>query len=160
MPVLSTIHINSPLGILRLSGNKTGLQEVAFVDEEVKLSEKIPESLADAVHQLQEYFEGRLKVFNLALNFEGTDLQKQVWQELLKIPYGKTLTYLTLARKLGDEKAIRAVASVNAKNKLAIIVPCHRVIGVGGKLTGYAWGLHRKKWLLELENDTRQTVLF
>lgn len=91
---------------------------------------------------------------------EGTDFQKRVWQQLLDIPFGTTLSYLDLAKQLGDVKAIRAVASANGKNPLWIVVPCHRVIGTDGSLTGYAGGLWRKKWLLEHENPPNQTSLF
>jgi methylated-DNA-[protein]-cysteine S-methyltransferase len=91
---------------------------------------------------------------------QGTEFQKKVWQELLHIPYGKTCSYLDLSKKIGDVKAIRAVASANGKNPLWIVVPCHRVIGTDGSLTGYAGGLWRKKWLLEHENPIKQESLF
>ena len=96
----------------------------------------------------------------MELNPQGTELQKKVWQALVKIPFGKTTSYLELSKTLGDVKAIRAVAAANGKNPLWIVIPCHRVIGSDGSLTGYAGGLHRKKWLLEHENPLKQQSLF
>ena len=116
--------------------------------------------LEDCVLQLNEYFKGDRKQFSLKLNAKGTDFQERVWNELLTIPYGKTSSYLELSKQLGDVKAIRAVANANGKNPLWIIVPCHRVIGSDGSLTGYAGGLHRKKWLLEHESPYKQQSLF
>jgi methylated-DNA-[protein]-cysteine S-methyltransferase len=110
--------------------------------------------------QLQEYFAGTRKTFDFKLNPSGTEFQQKVWQELLNIPYGKTTSYLGLSKKLGDVKAIRAVASANGKNPLWIVVPCHRVIGSDGSLTGYAGGLWRKQWLLEHESGQKQQTLF
>ena len=120
----------------------------------------IPAALEEAVRQLQEYFEGNRTEFTFKLNPSGTDFQKKVWDALLEIPFGKTISYLDLSKRLGDVKAIRAVASANGKNPLWIVVPCHRVIGTNGDLTGYAGGLHRKKWLLEHESPAKQTALF
>jgi methylated-DNA-[protein]-cysteine S-methyltransferase len=130
------------------------------LDENVELSTIIPNDLIEAVTQLQEYFIGKRTEFTFKLNPKGTEFQKKVWQELLQIPYGKTCSYLELSKKLGDVKAIRAVASANGKNPLWIVVPCHRVIGTDGSLTGYAGGLWRKKWLLEHENPIKQESLF
>ena len=123
-------------------------------------SESIPESLLDCATQLKAYFNNKLKTFDLKLNPEGTDFQKKVWKQLEKIPYGKTISYLDLAKQLGDAKTIRAAASANGKNPLWIIVPCHRVIGTDGSLTGYAGGLHRKQWLLNHESEHKQQTLF
>ena len=101
--------------------------------------------------QLNDYFEGKLKEFNIPLLFAGTDFQKRVWNELIKIPFGETESYLGLSKRLGDEKAIRAVATANGANAISIMVPCHRIIGSNGDLVGYAGGLNAKKKLLELE---------
>ena len=120
----------------------------------------IPEVLEDAIHQFREYFEGKRRKFDLTLNPEGTSFQKKVWELLQEIPYGKTISYLELSKRLGNPKAIRAAAAANGKNPLWIIVPCHRVIGSNGDLTGYAGGLHRKKWLLEHESPAKQMALF
>ncbi|MCB0476954.1 MAG: methylated-DNA--[protein]-cysteine S-methyltransferase [Crocinitomicaceae bacterium] len=111
-------------------------------------------------NQLEEYFSSARKEFDLPLLFVGTDFQKRVWQELRNIPFGKTETYLSLSKKMGDVKAIRAVASANGANAISIIVPCHRIIGTDGKLIGYAGGLPAKKKLLELESEEYQLNLF
>lgn len=129
-------------------------------ESEEKITDIIPESLQDCVFQLNEYFEGTRTQFNLKLNPQGSDFQKKVWKQLEQIHYGKTISYLELSKQLGDVKAIRAVANANGKNPLWILVPCHRVIGSDGSLTGYAGGLHRKQWLLEHESPFKQTSLF
>jgi len=157
---METAYITTPLGIAKLEGNEDGLSAVSVLNTEETPTAVIPEVLEDAVYQLQEYFEGQRKDFNLQLNPQGTPFQQGVWEELLNIPYGKTRSYLDLSKKLGDVKAIRAVAAANGKNPLWIIVPCHRVIGSDGSLTGYAGGLHRKKWLLEHESPVKQGSLF
>jgi methylated-DNA-[protein]-cysteine S-methyltransferase len=154
-----TAFINSPLGITKIVGDENGVSIISVLSEG-ELSTKIPNELQEAVSQLQEYFEGKRKDFDFKLNPKGTDFQQKVWQELLNIPFGKTMSYLDLSKKLGDVKAIRAVASANGKNPLWIVVPCHRVIGTDGSLTGYAGGLWRKKWLLEHEIPSHQQSLF
>ncbi|MET7028871.1 methylated-DNA--[protein]-cysteine S-methyltransferase [Sediminicola luteus] len=157
---METAFIKTPLGIAKLEGDEFGLSNVTILDSEEKLTDVIPEELEDAVYQLNEYFEGKRSQFSLTLNPEGTDFQKKVWEALEQIPYGKTVSYLDLSKTLGDPKAIRAVAAANGKNPLWVIVPCHRVIGSDGSLTGYAGGLHRKKWLLEHESPAKQQSLF
>ncbi|HAT66149.1 MAG TPA: cysteine methyltransferase [Flavobacteriaceae bacterium] len=151
--------INSPIGALSIYGDAMGISEVVFRESEIT-SEQIPYCLKDAVSQLTEYFEGKRNHFNLQLNPKGTDFQKKVWQQLQQIPFGKTTSYQEMANLLGDPKVIRAAASANGKNPIAIIIPCHRVIGSDGSLTGYAGGLHRKKWLLQHENPVKQGELF
>ena len=153
-------YIKTPLGVAKLSGSESGLSSVVILDSDEKLTDIIPECLEDAVYQLNEYFEGVRKNFDLELNPEGTEFQKKVWLQLQQIPYGRTTSYLELAKLIGDVKAIRAAAAANGKNPLWIIVPCHRVIGSDGSLTGYAGGLHRKKWLLEHESPHKQQRLF
>ena len=153
------VFFKSPLGITKIVGDANGISEIS-VSDEGEVSVSIPKELKQAVTQLQEYFEGKRIDFNLKLNPKGTEFQQKVWQELLNIPFGKTLSYLELSKKLGDVKAIRAVAAANGKNPLWIVVPCHRVIGTDGSLTGYAGGLGRKKWLLEHENPSNQQSLF
>ena len=128
--------------------------------KEGELSINIPLELKETVNQLQEYFDGKRTDFTFKLNLKGTDFQQKVWRELSKIPFGKTISYLDLAKKLGDPKVIRAAASANGKNPIWIVIPCHRVIGTDGSLTGYAGGLWRKKWLLEHENPSNQQSLF
>lgn len=156
-----TVYIETPLGIAAISGDENGVSSVSVTKNSTKVpSTNIPCFLQDTVTQLQEYFEGNRTNFDLLLNPSGTDFQKKVWDELLNIPFGKTTTYLDMAKRLGDPKCIRAAASANGKNPLWIIVPCHRVIGSDGSLTGYAGGLWRKKWLLDHENPVKQQSLF
>jgi methylated-DNA-[protein]-cysteine S-methyltransferase len=152
--------IKSPLGYTKITGDIDGISLVKVLDSEEKITDIIPQPLEDCAFQLQEYFQGIRKAFDLKLNPEGTPFQKQVWKLLQQIPFGKTISYLDLAKQLGDVKAVRAVANANAKNPLWIIVPCHRVIGSNGSLTGYAGGLHRKEWLLHHENPFKQQSLF
>ena len=152
--------IDSPLGFTKICGDENGVQSISILNSEEKITTVIPEVLEDCVYQLNEYFEGKRKDFSLKLNPQGTEFQNSVWQGLLQIPYGKTCSYLDLSKKLGDVKAIRAVANANGKNPLWIIIPCHRVIGSNGSLTGYAGGLHRKKWLIEHESPYKQQSLF
>ena len=152
--------IKSPLGFTKIIGDEDGIASVTVLNSEEKITDIIPIELEDCVIQLHEYFEGSRKQFDLKLNPSGTDFQKKIWKLLEVIPYGKTTSYLDLSKQHGDVKAIRAVANANGKNPLWIIVPCHRVIGSDGSLTGYAGGLHRKKWLLEHENPYKQQSLF
>lgn len=158
--MISIAYLEIPLGIAILKGDKNGLQSVSVVEKIEDSTSSVPEELQDAVSQLKEYFEGNRIEFDLKLNPQGTEFQKRVWDHLLTIPYGKTATYMDMAKQLGDPKCIRAAASANGKNPLWIIVPCHRVIGSDGSLTGYAGGLSRKKWLLEHENPVKQKSLF
>ena len=155
----TTAYIKTPLGIAKIEGDENGVSVITVLDEE-ETSNEIPLVLQEAVTQLNDYFEKKRTNFDFKLNPKGTDFQKKVWNALLEIPYGKTRTYLEQSKILGDVKAIRAVASANGKNPLWIVVPCHRVIGTDGSLTGYAGGLWRKKWLLEHENPTTQQSLF
>ena len=152
-------HLKTPIGTVKISGNAAGVSEIIFT-EDLEISNQIPEVLQECVTQIEEYFSKNRIVFTFKINQNGTNFQKKVWQELTNIPFGKTISYLDLAKKLGDPKAIRAAASANGKNKLLIVVPCHRVIGSDGSLTGYAGELWRKKWLLENENPTKQESLF
>jgi methylated-DNA-[protein]-cysteine S-methyltransferase len=157
---METCIINSPLGYTKISGNKYGIASVTILNSEEKITDIIPDVLEDCVIQLKEYFEGNRKQFTLKLNPQGTDFQKKVWDKLEQIPFGKTISYLDLSKQLGDVKAIRAVANANGKNPIWVIIPCHRVIGSNGSLTGYAGGLHRKQWLLEHESPYKQQTLF
>jgi methylated-DNA-[protein]-cysteine S-methyltransferase len=159
LKIMETVYIKTPLGIATIIGDKNGISVIS-VSEEGTISLEIPSVLQEAVSQLDDYFEGKRSSFDFKLNPKGTEFQQKVWKALLEIPYGKTRTYLEQSKILGDVKAIRAVASANGKNPLWIVVPCHRVIGSDGSLTGYAGGLWRKKWLLEHENPTTQQSLF
>jgi methylated-DNA-[protein]-cysteine S-methyltransferase len=120
----------------------------------------IPIQIQNCITQLDEYFKGERKDFTIRINPAGTEFQGKVWNSLLKIPYGKTISYLEQAKQFGDEKAIRAIASANGKNPIPIIIPCHRVIGNNGSLTGYAGGILKKQWLLEHEGALQQKTLF
>tara|TARA_R110001583_G_scaffold27778_1_gene98974 strand:+ start:2855 stop:3337 length:483 start_codon:yes stop_codon:yes gene_type:complete len=155
-----TIYYKTPIGSAKIVGNELGIQSITVVDEKMETSTNIPLYLQDCIQQLNEYFDGKRTTFNLKLNPQGTDFQKRVWKELLNVPHGKTRSYLEQSKKLGAIKAIRAVASANGKNPIWIIIPCHRIIGSDGSLTGYAGGLWRKKWLLELESPSPQQSLF
>jgi methylated-DNA-[protein]-cysteine S-methyltransferase len=156
---METVFINTPLGTAKIKGNEEGITLISIL-QEGEISKTIPLELKDAVKQLNEYFKGERVSFTFEMKPKGTDFQKKVWKALLDIPYGKTISYQELALQLGDVKAIRAVATANGKNPLWIAVPCHRVIGSDGSLTGYAGGLWRKKWLLEHENPVKQQSLF
>jgi methylated-DNA-[protein]-cysteine S-methyltransferase len=157
---MESVIIKTPIGFTEIKGDENGISKIYVLDESEELSTIIPNDLIEVVTQLQEYFIGKRTEFTFKLNPKGTEFQKKVWQELLQKPYGKTCSYLELSKKLGDVKAIRAVASANGKNPLWIVVPSHRVIGTDGSLTGYAGGLWRKKWLLEHENPIKQESLF
>ena len=156
---MQTAFINSPLGITKIVGDENGISEISVLNEG-QVSSIIPLVLQNSVSQLQDYFDGKRTDFTFPLHPKGTDFQQRVWKELLNIPFGKTMSYLELSKKLGNLKAIRAVASANGKNPIWIVIPCHRVIGTDGSLTGYAGGLWCKKWLLEHENPTNQQSLF
>ncbi|OAZ03769.1 methylated-DNA--[protein]-cysteine S-methyltransferase [Flavobacterium succinicans] len=156
---METAAINTPLGIAQIIGDTNGIAKISVIDEG-EVSTEIPTVLQEAVTQLSDYFQGNRTHFDFKLNPKGTEFQQKVWQALLEIPFGKTCSYMDLSKKLGDVKAIRAVASANGKNPLWIVVPCHRVIGTDGSLTGYAGGLWRKKWLLEHESPSGQQTLF
>ncbi|TCK67735.1 methylated-DNA-[protein]-cysteine S-methyltransferase [Winogradskyella wandonensis] len=152
--------IETPLGHAKITGDANGISSVSISDTFQELSEIISEELLDCVTQLKAYFRGERQYFDLKLNPSGTVFQKNVWQHLQQISFGKTCSYLDLSKQLGDPKAIRAVANANGKNPLWIIVPCHRVVGSDGSLTGYAGGLHRKQWLINHESSNKQQTLF
>lgn len=152
--------IKSPVGITVIKGDEEGIAEISVLNEDIPLPDSIPAQLKNAVQQLEEYFDGNRTAFDFKMNPKGTEFQKKVWKALLEIPFGTTTSYQALSIKLGDVKAIRAVAAANGKNPLWIVVPCHRVIGSDGSLTGYAGGLWRKKWLLEHETPPIQQSLF
>lgn len=149
-----TTYYHSPVGLLKISGTEDYISEVSFHDvtqKSVGNKKHLPPLLIQCIEQLIQYFHGERRVFELPVSQEGTAFQKEVWNELAAIPYGKTISYLELAIRTGDSKATRAVANANGKNNVAIIIPCHRVIGADKSLVGYGGGLWRKKWLLEHE---------
>jgi len=154
------ISLESTLGILILKSDGQSVTGISFSESD--LPEQNPcEILVKCKKQLIGYFSGKTIAFDLPLHSEGTGFQQKVWTELQKIPYGETITYMELAVRLGDPKAIRAVGTANGRNPIAILIPCHRVIGAGNKLTGYSGGIWRKQWLLQHEmkyNPTKRTL--
>jgi methylated-DNA-[protein]-cysteine S-methyltransferase len=142
---------NSPLGILQLIGNSTYLTHILFSHQQLAMMPNPNAILLETQKQLEEYFEGQRKEFDLPLIPGGTPFQKEVWQHLQTIPYGKSISYQQMSEQMNQALAIRAIASANGKNPIPIIIPCHRVIGSNGKLTGYSGGLHNKLFLLQLE---------
>jgi methylated-DNA-[protein]-cysteine S-methyltransferase len=164
MLAIETTYLKTPLGTAKIVGDKNGIQSISILDEDTisnhLINVKTPFCLQECATQLEAYFNGERDHFNLTVNPKGTHFQKKVWKSLLKIPFGKTKSYLEQSTTLGDVKAIRAVASANGKNPLWIVIPCHRIIGSDGSLTGYAGGIWRKKWLLAHENPVKQHSLF
>ena len=162
MSNLHTAYHQTPIGTAKIVGDENGIQSISLLNDDLSIQVKVPEPecLQDCILQLEEYFKGTRTEFSLKLNPQGTAFQQKVWKELLNIPFNKTKTYLEQTKALGDVKAIRAVAAANGKNPIAIVIPCHRVIGSDGSLTGYAGGLWRKKWLLAHENPVKQQSLF
>lgn len=150
-----TLFHPSPLGMMRLEATESGISELSFLEETVEASVSRMPHLETCALQLDEYFAGNRMAFDLSMEPEGTEFQLKVWEELVKIPLGEKRSYFSIAEALEDPLAVRAVGSANGKNKLAILIPCHRVIGSNGKLTGYAGGLWRKKWLLDHEHAFR-----
>ncbi len=153
-------YYQSPIGLLKIAATDTVICEVVFVDDkaEIKTATFLTPLLQQCIDQLMEYFNGLRQSFSLPVFQEGTPFQNRVWSELLNIQFGKTISYLDLAKRLGDPKVIRAAASTNGKNIISIIVPCHRVIGTNNSLVGYSGGLPRKKWLLNHENKISNGV--
>lgn len=153
-------YYKSPLGIIKIGGTDHYISEITFVEDNKDFtpSENCPTILHECVEQLIEYFNGKRLSFNIPIYQKGTEFQTKVWNELLNIGCGKTISYLTLAKRLGDPNCIRAAASSNGKNHICIVVPCHRVIGSNQSLVGYAGGLWRKKWLLDHENKIANGV--
>jgi len=144
-------YYRSPIGITRIIAEDGFITSVSARDEDHEVLPVDDPLLNEAIQQLDEYFAGRRKEFDLPLKQKGSDFQQEVWQQLCTIPFGKTITYGQQSRILNNPLGIRAIAATNGKNHLWIIVPCHRVIGSDGSLTGYAGGLWRKRWLLDHE---------
>lgn len=146
------IYYQSPIGTLFLESNGTGLTALRFAENEA-VSNAIPQSplLQEACRQLDAYFAGARQTFDIPLALEGTGFRQKVWQALATIPYGATASYRQVAENIGNAKAVRAIGNANHHNPVSIIVPCHRVIGKGGKMVGYAGGVWRKEWLLAHE---------
>ncbi|HEY4064572.1 MAG TPA: methylated-DNA--[protein]-cysteine S-methyltransferase, partial [Puia sp.] len=155
----------SPLGLLRIGGTDTYISEISFIDNiddttgnSSPLQGPVTPMIIQCIEQLIQYFQGQRRVFEFPIYQEGTEFQEKVWNELTAIPFGKTISYLELSRRLGDTKTIRAAASANGRNNIVIVVPCHRVIGSKRDLVGYGGGLWRKKWLLDHETKVMYGV--
>ncbi len=159
MKELYSCYYTSPIGTIEINGSDNGIISLNYVKNAQEYL-SIPECLKDCVNQLDEYFNKKRQTFSVKLDIQGTPFQLKVWNQLLLIPYGKTCSYIDIAERLGDEKYVRAVGNANGKNKIPIIIPCHRVIGTNSKLIGYAGGLQRKKWLLDFEKPINQLNLF
>jgi methylated-DNA-[protein]-cysteine S-methyltransferase len=158
---INTAYYKSPIGTIEIKGNTKEIHSIYFIEEEFSTELEVTSGeIKKCIQQLGEYFNGTRTEFALTIHPKGTEFQGKVWTELLKVPFGKTRSYLEQSKKLGDVKAIRAVASANGKNPISIIIPCHRIIGSDGSLTGYAGGVWRKKWLLEHETGNKQQTLF
>jgi len=155
---VTSTYYKSPVGVLRIAGTDTYISEISFIDyldeeehRQRSLMGPVTPIVIQCIEQLIQYFQGQRRVFDFPISQEGTAFQQNVWNELMAIPFGKTISYLDLSRRLGDTKAIRAAAAANGRNNIVIVVPCHRVIGSKQDLVGYGGGLWRKKWLLEHE---------
>ena len=153
-------HYNSPAGWLEIEATNNEISKLIFCDTPDVVFESDNPALQQCCLELDEYFAGKRQHFDIQTTFEGTPFQHKVWQELLKIPYGKTISYADLAKAVKNPKACRAVGSANGKNPIAIIIPCHRVIASNGNLGGYAYGVEAKKQLLDLEEKNVETNLF
>ncbi|SHL12223.1 methylated-DNA-[protein]-cysteine S-methyltransferase [Chitinophaga jiangningensis] len=159
MDTLYHLRIDTPVGALLISGTTAYITSVHFTDDPEEDFHEAPPLLLECAQQLFEYFAGDRREFDLPISQHGSTFQHTVWNQLVKIPYGHTITYLQLAKRINNVKSIRAVGTTNGKNALAIIVPCHRVVGANGVLTGYAGGLWRKRWLLDHERGDLFTGL-
>jgi methylated-DNA-[protein]-cysteine S-methyltransferase len=162
---ITSTYYKSPLGLLRVGGTDTYISEISFIDNmdettrnSAALQGPVTPIVIQCIEQLIQYFQGQRRVFEFPIYQEGTEFQESVWNELTAIPFGKTISYLELSRRLGDTKTIRAAAAANGKNNIVIVVPCHRVIGSKRDLVGYGGGLWRKKWLLDHETKIQYGV--
>jgi len=155
MPNQYTQIYHSPIGVIKIVADDFCIEELIFIEDavlsQIEISPITPEVINQCIDELIEYFAGKRKQFNVAINQAGTEFQQKVWKELYEVPFSKTLSYGELAKKMGDPNLVRAAANANGKNKIAIIVPCHRIVGSDRSLVGYAWGKARKKWLLQHE---------
>ncbi|WP_458354660.1 methylated-DNA--[protein]-cysteine S-methyltransferase [Peribacillus frigoritolerans] len=156
MSELYKLDYESPIGVIEISGTNDAIHSILFAERDTKINikqDQTPKVLAECLSQLDEYFKGERREFTFPYILEGTIFQKNVWNALTGILYANTGSYKDIAVSIGNEKAIRAVGSANGRNKLSIVIPCHRIIGSNGKLTGYAGGLWRKEWLLQHERN-------
>lgn len=147
---------NSPIGIIRIDACEDGITGVNFMEEVFEESANRTDEMIKCINELDEYFKGDRRKFTVKLSMNGTEFQKKVWKALTEIPYGEIVSYKYIAEKVGSPRGVRAVGGANHNNKLGIIVPCHRVVGVKGALTGYAGGLWRKEWLIKHEKGEQE----
>jgi len=150
---IKSAYYKSPIGILEIRGTEEKIISVLFFDSNPTQNDQVYPLLENCAQQLDEYFHHKRHKFDVPLMPQGTSFQRQVWKKLLEIPYGTTSSYLEIARRMGNPKAVRAVGGANSKNPITIIIPCHRIIAANGKLIGYGGGLWRKEWLLRHEQN-------
>jgi methylated-DNA-[protein]-cysteine S-methyltransferase len=164
---IEVAYYNSPIGVLEIRSAGNAISHILFInswkgakinEEEITFTKPKSSIIKNCSRQLDEYFAGERKIFSFKMAQVGTNFQQSVWKELMNIPYGRTITYMELSKRIGDVKAIRAVGTANGNNGICIAVPCHRVIGSNGDLVGYGGDLWRKKWLLEHENKFEHGV--
>lgn len=158
MHKIHQVDLQSPIGIVEITGTEEGILSIFFKERDDivhHLQSDTPQVLKDCLRELEEYFRGERMEFTVPYISTGTEFQGKVWSALTTIGYAETASYRDIAVKVGSDKAVRAVGNANSKNKLTIIVPCHRIIGSSGKLTGYAGTLSRKEWLLKHEKEVR-----
>ncbi len=154
-------YLHSPIGWLKLTASEKELVEIEFLKNKPrKFPDKVSPLLKKSMLQLDEYFTGKRKKFELPVATQGSDFQREVMRLVAKVPFGKVATYGDIARRLGDPNSVRAIGGANGRNKLPIVIPCHRVVGKSGKLIGYSGGIDKKKWLLEHEGSLRQVEMF
>ncbi|MGG1661605.1 methylated-DNA--[protein]-cysteine S-methyltransferase [Brevibacillus sp. NRS-1366] len=157
MTILHKLEYPSPIGVLEIIGTDDAISSIMFAEHTLPQAPEeranCPQVFWDCYQQLDDYFKGTRREFSFPVSMAGTSFQKTVWHTLTTIPFGQTASYSFLAKTIGNEKAVRAVGNANGKNRLSIVVPCHRIVGANGSLTGYAGGLWRKEWLLEHEKQ-------
>jgi methylated-DNA-[protein]-cysteine S-methyltransferase len=159
MKNIHKIYYKSPIGNIEIGSSDDKILSIYFIEKDIQVQNPETETEKKCIDELQAYFDGNLQQFKFPVHFTGTDFQCRVWSELLKIPYGETISYGELSRWIKNPAAVRAVGSANGSNPLSIVVPCHRVIGSNGKLVGYGGGLWRKKWLLDHEKTVKYGLM-
>ncbi|CUA79204.1 methylated-DNA--[protein]-cysteine S-methyltransferase [Anoxybacillus suryakundensis] len=145
------VYYESPIGWLQIIGTNDGIERIDVVEQGGDQNEKVAEPLMQSLEEIEQYFQKKRTSFSIPLKLVGTPFQMRVWEALQTIPYGQTVSYAHIAKQIGQPKAVRAVGNAVGNNPITIVIPCHRVVRTGGELGGYAWGIERKKWLLEHE---------
>jgi methylated-DNA-[protein]-cysteine S-methyltransferase len=152
---MNKTYYKSPIGIIEITSDDEKIVSLYFIDDEKRAQKQLTETERICINELDAYFNGNIRQFSFPFTIGGTDFQGKVWNELLNIPYGETISYGELSKRIQNPAAVRAVGSANGRNPLSIVIPCHRVIGSNGKLVGYGGGLWRKKWLLDHEKKVK-----